>query len=836
MAAPSAVGDVVSGLSRLRARIRALFAVTGLARWLAVLAAALVLFFAADVFLDLPLSVRRFLRLGLLDRPPAFPLLLWLPVTAALGVLALLLARGGRGAAGFVTFLFAGLAGLLAWWAWRAFRPLSLRMTDDELVLAVERRNPQLEDRLAAALDFSREIAPGGAGATRRADSVPMMQAVIHQAAREAQKVRFAEVARGRVALAWLGAAGLAVLAAAVVFGIDAGKTALWARRSLLLEDVAWPRASDVLAVLIAADGTPTPWPPEKPYEVAVGRGLVVNAQVRGKPVNEVQLLDLAEGQQPLPRRMFPVTQGGDTYMVELTNVRQAFRFVLRGGDDQDDVPVYRVEVTVPPAVLDIGADLAYPAYLGRPAERVQGGNLALPQGTEVSVTFTASVPLAEARALLGEQTVAAERLAADGGGEAWRFAFQAGRSLRYRLLLRSTDGRENDPTADSFEVVVEEDRAPRIEWIWPRGGVEVPPTGRVPLLLRTLDDHGVADLTLELKVGADGPVHLISLVARPEGLPGVPEVTERDGRRTLEANDGPLGRPQVLTYVPLEIAPLAPPGGFRPPVALSVRVVAKDSKGQAREGLAQTIDVYGPAELERILATRRSGVKSSITNIQADAKAGLARAEELAKGPIGDAEKDLLKSVQYAQGKLERDVDGAVRDYIDVFNLFVLDRLGSPHPTERILALYDRHHRRTYGVLPAGTAAGGHADDPVFPYALYDEVIAAWRAQALMDTGVLDRMCAVLADAVEVAERLAPRSHAAAVRAAAGGLPEVEALRVAEQALVDGLDRLIASLGSWESLSDVILKLKRIYEEQKVLLEQLEKTPPDRGGPDSPR
>jgi hypothetical protein len=533
---------------------------------------------------------------------------------------------------------------------------------------------------------------------------------------------------------------------------------------------------------------------------------------------------------------MVPVTPGGDTYMVELTNVRQAFRFVLRGGDDQDDVPVYRVDVTVPPAVLDIGADLTYPTYLGRRAERVQGGNLALPQGTKVSVTFTASVPLAQARALVGEQTVAAEKLAADGGGEMWRFAFEAAKSLRYRLLLKSTDGRENDPMADAFELVVEEDRAPRVEWIWPRGSVDVPPNGRVPLLARTLDDHGVAELTLELRVGHEGPLTLVSLLQRPDGAVGVPEAVEQDGRRTLEANDGPLGRAQILTYVPLEIAALAPPGGFRPPVSIGARLIAKDSKGQVREGVPQTIDVYGTTELERQLAARRSGVKSTVLTLKTDAVAGLGRAEELAKGPIGDAEKDLLKSVQYGQGKLERDVDGAARDFLDVFNLFVLDRLGASHPTERILALYDRHHRRTYGVTPPGASAGGHADDPVFPYALYDEVIAAWRGQTLLDTGVLDRMCAVLADAVEVAERLAPRAHAAAVRAAAGGLPEVRALRDAEQALVEGLERWIASLGSWESLSDVIMKLKSIHAEQKVLLEQLDKAASPGSAPDSPR
>jgi hypothetical protein len=178
---------------------------------------------------------------------------------------------------------------------------------------------------------------------------------------------------------------------------------------------------------------------------------------------------------------------------------------------------------------------------------------------------------------------------------------------------------------------------------------------------------------------------------------------------------------------------------------------------------------------------------------------------------------------MQYAQGKLERDADAAVRDYLDVFNLFVLDRLGSEHPTERVLAMLDRHHRRTFGVGEPGAAGVGHADDPVFPYALYQEIVAAWKSKALLDNGVLDRMCAVLAEAVDVAAVLAPAAHAATVRAATGGRAEVEAVRVAEQALADGLDRLVTSLGSWETLSDVILQLKRIVEEQRTLEKQLD-------------
>lgn len=818
MASLAPLRDVTSGLAAFRRRIRGLFLTHAVARIVLAVTVGLVLFFLADLLLDLPLGVRRFVRLGLLGSQALFPGAAVL--AAGLGLLAVLLSRGGRAMAGWTWFLAAGLGGWLAWWTWRALGPLLLRLPDERLALEVERGHPDLKDRVASALDFSREVAQPG-----RLESVAMMQAVVGDAAREAHRLPFARVASGRTALAWAGSASLALVVALVVFALDPAATRLWARRSLLAEDVAWPRASEVRAVALADDGGDSPWPPERAFEVAVGRSLAVHARVRGKPVDEVLLLDLAEGQLPLPRRMFPVAGRAGLYAVELTNVRQGFRFVVRGGDDDDDTPVYRVEATVPPGVLDIGAELAFPAYLGRAAERVEGGSLSVPQGTQVRVTFSATVPLAEARALLGEQVLACERAAADGGGEAWRFTFAAERPLRYRLLLRTAAGRENDPSADGYDVAVEEDRRPRVEWLWPRAGIPVTPKGRVPLLARTLDDHAVVELRLELRVGADGaPVEVELLPRAPEA--GPTPLVEREGRRSAQANDGPVGRAQVLTYLPLDLETLAPPGGWPLPAGLAVRLVAKDSKGQSGESPWQSLEILGAPELERELAGRRSALRTSVDALRVEQQAREEQTRAAAQGALTEAERDQLKSVQFAQGRIQQHAERAVRDFLEIFAAFVLDRLGSEHPNERILAMFDRHHRRTYGVAPepAVAAAGGTgADDPVFPYALFAEVVEAWRSKALLDNGVLDRMCAVLVDAMDVAVRLAPQAQSAALRAATGGPAEITALVGAQQALIAALTRLLTAMGDWANLSDVIVNVRRVLEEQKELLQQLD-------------
>lgn len=813
MAASASLDHLRGALAGLRRRIWALFLAHGLARAVFALCVALVAFYAADVLLDLPLGVRRFVRLGLVGSPGLLPFGLALPLGAVLWLLAMVLTRGGRGAAGFVAFLGGGMVAWLGYWGWRALRPLTARLPDEELVLAVERRLPALQDRLASALDFARELeAPG------RRESAPMMQAVVAEAARASSQVPFGRTLSALTTRAWVGTAAAALALVVGVVALDPASAALFARRSLLGQDVRWPRASEVLAVALAEDGAVAPWDPERPFQVAVGRSLVVNALVRGKAPQEVLLLDLAEGQLPLPRRMFAVVGRPGLYAVELTNVRQGFRFVLRAGDDDDDLPVYRVEASVPPSVLEIGAELAFPAYLGRPGERVQGGNLAVPQGTEVRVTFSASTPLRQARAVVGDTVVPAERLAADGGGEAWSFGFTAQRPLRYRLLLTSAEGRQNEPGADGYDVAVDEDRAPRLDWLWPRGSVDVTPEGRVPLLLRALDDHAVSGLTLEVRLGSEGEPQGVTLTPRGAET-GLAALVRRDGRLEVEALDGPLSRPQVLVYVALDLAALAPPGGFSLPASVAVRAVALDSKGQRKEGAWQAIEVSGAPELERSLATRRAALRSTVEALAVEQKARREQVRSLVGGPLGEAELDQLKSVQFAQGRIQQHAERAVRDYLDIFSSYVLDRLGSLNPNERILALLDRHHRTTFGQA-AGSPAG---DDPVFPYALYAQVVEAWRSKALFDTGVLDRMCAVLAESVDVAVRLAPAAHAAAVRASAGAAATLTALLAAQEAHEAALERMLGAMTSWESLSDVILKLRRVLEEQKGLLEQLD-------------
>jgi hypothetical protein len=818
---PADVGRLRARLGRLRARVRAILLAQGAGRLLAAAFGVLVLWFVADFALDLPLGVRRFLRLGLLDRPPELQVLVWLPLLAVAAFLAIGLARGARPVAALFAFLAAGLVGLLVWVAARAFGPLRVRLGDDDLALGVELRYPDLRDRLAGALDFERETR-----APSRGESVGMMQAVLAEASEATRRLAFGRAARGASALRWLGAAAGALLVAGTVRVALPEETSLWARRALWLEDVPWPRLTTMRAVDLATDG-PVAHEPDRAYPVALGRSLTVYAQALGDVPDEAWLLDLAPGQQPLPRRMYPVPQRPDLFAFEFRDVRRPFAFALQGGDDLDDVPTWRVEITVPPAAVGVETTVTWPEHLGGRVVRVHGGNALVPEGSRLAVRFETSEPVSEARVAIDEAIVDAkpETVSGDAPSDrAFSFQFTAERTTAWRLFLRTPDGKTNDPAADAFEVRVEPDAPPALDWLHPRASVDATPTGRVPLLFAAHDDHGVAQMWLDLRRASGEPVrHALEPYAGlgEEDAPALP----------VAALDGPLGRRDVAAYLPLDLARLPAAEGAAPADEgrFALRFPARDARGQVRESEWMHVDVRAPARLERNLVDRRNDVRSMFDAIRREQHTRRGEVAELGREPLGRAEADLLKTVRFAQGRIAMDADRAARDLIEVFNGIVYNRVTAAAPTARVLSILDRHHRSTYGRAPEAPDGGAPAwrGDPVFPYPVYEEIVAAWRERSIYDTALLDRMLAVVAEAVEIASHLAPAAQLAAEQASSGAGADVSALIAAQDRVLEALDRLLASMGGWQSLQDLTMLLRGIIEQQRALVPSPEPQPP---------
>jgi hypothetical protein len=640
-----------------------------------------------------------------------------------------------------------------------------------------------------------------------------MMRAVVAEAAHASQRVPFGRAVTGRHALAW-GAVG--VLAVAFVAGGAAllpEAAGLWARRSLLLEDVSWPRRTTMVAVDRGEAGE-RPHPVGDPYEVSLGRSFTVYARAVGVVPDEAWLEDFAPGQQPLARRMYAVTGDEGLFALEFRDVRRPFAFTLRGGDDDDGHPEHRVEIVVPPSVVAISATVAWPEYLGARTEEVAGGNLAIPEGGRATVRFEASEPLADARVAIGEVVLPATPVPGT-DDRAFTFSFDARESAHYRLVLRTPQGRSNDASADTFEVRVLPDEVPLVDWVYPRSGQDLTRRARVPLLISARDDHGVASLSIDLLIGGGVERRFALSPHDPDALPD-------ESGMPLAALDGRLGRRQVAAYLPLDLALLRDPAGssLAEGETVSVRAVALDARGQERVSDWLRLDLHAAARVERDLAGRRTDVRSAFEALAREQAARRDEVAQILQGEIGRPELDLLKTVRFAQGRVAQDADRAARDLIEVFNGFVLNRLTAEAPTAKVLGLFDAHHRATYGRASETPAADALAwrGDPVFPYPLQDEIVAAWRDKTIYDTMVLDRMLGVLADAVDLAARLAPAAQAASVRAVSDERARVEALLAAQEASLAALTRLLAGMEGWQTLHELTLFLRGIIDQHEAL------------------
>ena len=105
-----------------------------------------------------------------------------------------------------------------------------------------------------------------------------------------------------------------------------------------------------------------------------------------------------------------------------------------------------------------------------------------------------------------------------------------------------------------------------------------------------------------------------------------------------------------------------------------------------------------------------------------------------------------------------------------------------------------------------------------MFPYALYEQIVKAWKDKIIYDRGLIDRMLAVMEDAVAVAAQLAPDTYSAVARALSGKDEDLRAAADAQKQLLAAMDSLLKKMDSWQSLSDVTLRVRRLIEEQRAM------------------
>ena len=347
------------------------------------------------------------------------------------------------------TVLIAGIgllaAGAVSWIALRLFRAFRTKA----LALVLERRFPELDDRLITAV----EAAEGGEASDSPITSA-MLRHTIVEAARTASGLDLGSVFdRKPLRRAVITATVLvaSILGLAVTNGAAMER---WVAGYLGLRDGYWPRETELIVRVIVQPGDRVREFTDGHYKHSKGSDLSLQIEVApGKKAPEQVRLDarLANGRGNV--RAYLTRVGDQPFRHTLAGLLDDADIWVTGGDFTNARP-YRVQVVQPPEVSAVALHCLYPEYTGmnervdgkavRAKQQVNGAQTSLPLATDFVLDLTANKPLSHIRI---EGDAGAERweILLAGSGPPPTFDATSGTTVTYpfaTISIKSQDGR----------------------------------------------------------------------------------------------------------------------------------------------------------------------------------------------------------------------------------------------------------------------------------------------------------------------------------------------------------------------------------------------------------
>lgn len=374
---------------------------------------------------------------------------------------------------------------LLLVFAQRVIRPLSMPLSDDGLILEVERRHPELAEALISAVQFKRlgtNVNPH--------TSKAMIQATIERGAEAAAKVHFGDIINrsglGQNFILLVGA--LAVIAGLAFAGTIEPHISAWFKRNILLQAASYPQDT-YLEILRAENG-----------KIRIPKGddylLQVVVKPESKVIPERVFVDFQDGRGALAMKRAESTNSDPSAMFEvvLANVIQSFKFRVRGNDERTDYVT--VELVDPPALDQVELKITYPKYAGGKTEALPAGRgpyFILP-GSSLRLTGVGNKPLAKAAlaregerfelSISGDNTVS---------GEVPADKLKTG---QYAIELTDTEGLTARRPM-TFGLRLRPDREPKVRAKLVGIGGMVTARARLPLDIRVSDDYGLTEVAV---------------------------------------------------------------------------------------------------------------------------------------------------------------------------------------------------------------------------------------------------------------------------------------------------------------------------------------------------
>ena len=283
------------------------------------------------------------------------------------------LPRWGRVA---TSALFFAVLLVLGRWLWRRWK--EVRLTEDQVALAIEQRTPGASNQLINSLQISREAGSGGS------DYGP---AVLRENYASLQALHLQQAAKLRPALIRLSVAGLMV-------GIGVGFYAFKQQHftnaaSRLFQPFA--QIAPLYRTLLAVE----------PGDVQAAPGSTVRVRVRITGERPTRLAVRQVIGETSTVVQVPVPAGATAVDYIFPNLQRSLTYTVTGGDFT--TPVHTIEVPLPPQVNLVRATLHLPDYTRVAPQKIEtsGGDLEALHGTRAALTFVLDQPADQAVLLL---------------------------------------------------------------------------------------------------------------------------------------------------------------------------------------------------------------------------------------------------------------------------------------------------------------------------------------------------------------------------------------------------------------------------------------------------
>jgi hypothetical protein len=366
--------------------------------------------------------------------------------------------------------------GGVAWLAVRLVRRWrNLRLTEDEIALAMERHTPgRVENRLINAVQIAREGRPA---------HPDLSDAVVEENCQRLQQIELQQAAEVRPALLRL-ALAVALVGIGLLFWIaEPAQFGNAATRFLLPFADVDPIYRTRLTV--------------EPGNVEAIGDVTIRVKIHGERPETLTVLRNVNGRRSSEAVAVPSGNGVVTYT--LRGIEQSQTYAVRGGDFTS--PFYRITVPRETTLRLLRATYRFPEYTRLPDRTVEsaGGDLEALQGTRARVTFVFDRPADRAALLLDGPSAKKRRLeltrvnATEFRGD---LVFQG--VTGYTLETRQGQRPPHRSMAYALRVLTDQEPKLELSGLEQRGEVQLESV--LPLKIAATDDYGLEKVGLFLR------------------------------------------------------------------------------------------------------------------------------------------------------------------------------------------------------------------------------------------------------------------------------------------------------------------------------------------------